>query len=27
VSPGVSVSDMGEMVDLLMERADKAIWH
>lgn len=27
VAKGVTVSDMGEMVDLLMERADKAIWH
>lgn len=27
VAKGVTVSDMGDMVDLLMERADKAIWH
>jgi predicted peroxiredoxin len=23
----VAVSNMGELVDLMMERADKAIWH
>lgn len=27
VAKGVSVSEMGEMVDLLMERAERAIWH
>jgi sulfur relay protein TusB/DsrH len=27
VAKGVGVTDMGELVDLLMERADKAIWH
>lgn len=27
VARGVGVSDMGEMVGLLMEQADKAIWH
>jgi len=27
IAKSVSVTDMGEMVDLLMERADKAIWH
>jgi sulfur relay protein TusB/DsrH len=27
VAEGVGVADMGELVDLLMERADKAIWH
>jgi sulfur relay protein TusB/DsrH len=27
VARGVDVADMGELVDLLMERADKAIWH
>lgn len=27
LAPGVEVSDMTELVDLLMERADKAIWH
>jgi sulfur relay protein TusB/DsrH len=27
VASGVSVSDMDELVDTLMERADKAIWH
>lgn len=27
VSKSVSVTDMDELVDLLMERSDKAIWH
>jgi len=27
VAKGVEVSDMPAMVDLLMERSDKAIWH
>lgn len=27
LAPGVRPSGMGELVDLLMERADKAIWH
>lgn len=27
VANGVSVTDMDEMVDLLMERSDKAVWH
>lgn len=27
VAKGVGVSDMGELVELLMERADKAVWH
>ncbi len=27
IAPGVRVTDMPELVDLLMERADKAIWH
>jgi sulfur relay protein TusB/DsrH len=27
VAKGVSVSDMGALVDLVMEQADKAIWH
>jgi sulfur relay (sulfurtransferase) complex TusBCD TusD component (DsrE family) len=27
VAPGVSVTEMDEMIDLLMERSDKAIWH
>jgi sulfur relay protein TusB/DsrH len=27
VAKSVRVSDMGELVDLLMERTDKAIWH
>ncbi len=27
VAPDVRMSDMDELVDLLMERSDKAIWH
>jgi len=27
LSAEVKVSNMGELVDLLMERSDKAIWH
>jgi sulfur relay protein TusB/DsrH len=27
VAEGVGVADMDQLVDLLMERADKAIWH
>jgi len=27
LAPGVRPSGMGELVDLLMERSDKAIWH
>ncbi len=27
LAKGVRVSDMNELVDLLMERSDKAIWH
>jgi sulfur relay protein TusB/DsrH len=27
VANGVNVTDMGELVDDLMEHADKAIWH
>jgi predicted peroxiredoxin len=27
VAKGVSLGDMPELVDLLMERSDKAIWH
>lgn len=27
VAKGVRVSDMDELVDLLMERSDKVIWH
>lgn len=27
VAPGVTIADMPELVDLLMERADKVIWH
>lgn len=27
LSEAVTVSSMGELVDLLMERSDKAIWH
>ncbi len=27
VAPDVNVSDMGTLVDLMMERSDKAIWH
>ena len=27
VAKGVRVSDMNELVDLLMDRSDKAIWH
>jgi predicted peroxiredoxin len=27
VATKVGVSEMGELVDLLMERSDKAIWH
>ncbi len=27
LSPSVRVSNMGELIDLLMEKSDKAIWH
>jgi sulfur relay protein TusB/DsrH len=27
VAQGVNVTDMAELVNLLMQRADKAIWH
>ncbi len=27
IAKGVRVSDMNELVDLLMDRSDKAIWH
>lgn len=27
VAKGVNVTDMGELVELLMERSDKAVWH
>ncbi len=27
LAKGIDVTDMGTLVDLLMERSDKAIWH